>query len=470
MADYDVVIQEDRGITIEVTQGLQGPQGDPGPQGPQGPQGLVGPTGATGVRGVDGQPGPQGPQGPVGNTGPQGPVGPRGDTGATGPQGPTGLTGPAGPQGIQGPAGPKGDTGLTGNTGPQGPQGIQGVKGDTGDTGPQGIQGIQGVAGPKGDTGDTGPQGIQGPAGPQGPQGIQGPTGPAGADGVSNHSLLTNLSADDHTQYLNNTRGDARYYGKTTVDTMVAGVLPTQTGNSGKYLTTNGTTASWASVGGSSIAAQFELREDMMDYWYVSNPGGSYVQSPNGRWEVGGPGVSQAPNAGSYGNVLGCASVSHVFVIGTTQLRSSVNVFPWTASLPSYLGFTFSERTRIYNADAGIVFRFGLIQSPQATNPLGLFFEYNESVGVYQCRYNNGTNIGTFNTSVNRSSVFDKFDIVYDAVAQTATFKINGTTVHTTAFVLSDTQARVINSATSTSSLYGLMYIDYIHFVMNVAR
>lgn len=41
MADYDVVIQEDRGVTVEITQGLRGPKGDKGDTGPQGPQGLT---------------------------------------------------------------------------------------------------------------------------------------------------------------------------------------------------------------------------------------------------------------------------------------------------------------------------------------------------------------------------------------------------------------------------------------------
>ena len=68
------------------------------------------------------------------------------------------------------------------------------------DLGPQGIQGVQGVAGPAG---------VAGPIGPQGPQGIQGATGATGAAGAS---------------------------------------FPTQTGNSGKFLSTDGTSTSWASV------------------------------------------------------------------------------------------------------------------------------------------------------------------------------------------------------------------------------
>ena len=192
--------------------------------GPQGPKGDVGDTGATG---------PTGPQGPTGPTGPQGF---QGDTGATGPQGDTGLTGA---------------TGATGATGPQGIQGIQGdigpqgIQGDTGATGPQGIQGLTGATGA---TGATGPQGIQGDTGATGPQGIQGIQGPAGADSdmlaANNLSELTNFATARSnlglvigTDVLAPT-GDGS--GLTGID-----ALPTQTGNTGKFLTTDGSTASW---------------------------------------------------------------------------------------------------------------------------------------------------------------------------------------------------------------------------------
>jgi hypothetical protein len=82
-------------------------------------------------------------------------------------------------------------TGVTGPTGPQGPQGLTGA---TGPAGPQGPQGIQGA------TGLTGPQGIQG---------IQGATGATGAVGAT---------------------------------------FPTQTGNAGRFLSTDGTSTSWAAV------------------------------------------------------------------------------------------------------------------------------------------------------------------------------------------------------------------------------
>ena len=138
---------------------------------------------------------------------------PRGDVGATG------ATGPQGEQGIQGIQGIQGETGATGATGPQGEQGIQGIQGETGATGAQGPQGIQG------ETGATGPQG---------PQGIQGETGATGAGvnaGGTTGQVLTKASATDY---------DTEW---TTID-----ALPDQTGNSGKYLTTDGTDASWAVV------------------------------------------------------------------------------------------------------------------------------------------------------------------------------------------------------------------------------
>ena len=98
----------------------------------------------------------------------------------------TGATGATGPQGIQGEVGP---------------QGIQGVKGDTGDTGPQGEQGIQGI-----------------------------PGGGVNAGGTTGQVIAK----------LSNTDYDT---GWVTFD-----ALPSQSGNDGKYLTTDGATASWATV------------------------------------------------------------------------------------------------------------------------------------------------------------------------------------------------------------------------------
>lgn len=58
-----------------------------------------------------------------------------------------------------------------------------------------------------------------------------------GGGGVTDHGELTGLADDDHTQYLNNTRGDARYYTKAQVDTSLSGKAATSHNHDDRYLT-----------------------------------------------------------------------------------------------------------------------------------------------------------------------------------------------------------------------------------------
>lgn len=51
--------------------------------------------------------------------------------------------------------------------------------------------------------------------------------GGGGEGGVTDHGALTGLADDDHAQYLNNARGDARYYTKAQVDTSLSGKAAT---------------------------------------------------------------------------------------------------------------------------------------------------------------------------------------------------------------------------------------------------
>jgi hypothetical protein len=129
------------------------------------------------------------------------------------------VTLPQGPEGPPGPEGPQGPQGDPGADGADGLDGAQGPKGDTGDTGPQG---------PIGPIGPEGPEGPEGPQGPIGPEGPEGPEGPPG--GVTDHGLLNGLDDDDHPQYHNDARGDARYVnvaGDTmTGDLKLSGTVP----------------------------------------------------------------------------------------------------------------------------------------------------------------------------------------------------------------------------------------------------
>lgn len=102
--------------------------------------------------------------------------------------------------------------------------------------------------------------------------------------GVTDHGALTGLADDDHPQYLNNARGDARYYTQSQVNTSLSGKVDTtdarltdtrvptddtvstiklqsdsvtepklaisNTPTTGQILSWNGTTLAWANSGG----------------------------------------------------------------------------------------------------------------------------------------------------------------------------------------------------------------------------
>jgi len=109
---------------------------------------------------------------------------------------------------------------IAAGTGAQGIQGSQGIQGTQSLQGTQGIQGLQGLQG-GGFNQSQGVQGIQGTQGVQGTQGLQGSQGTQGVQG---------------TQGLQGVQG-------------IQGLgLPTQTGNAGKYLYTDGSATSWVTA------------------------------------------------------------------------------------------------------------------------------------------------------------------------------------------------------------------------------
>lgn len=61
---------------------------------------------------------------------------------------------------------------------------------------------------------------------------------PTGGSGTSDHGELAGLGDDDHPQYLNTARGDARYYLKSQVDTALAGKAAA--GHTHPYVATGG--------------------------------------------------------------------------------------------------------------------------------------------------------------------------------------------------------------------------------------
>ena len=182
-------------------------------------------------------------------------------------------------------------TGVTGPTGPQGPQGIQGLTGSAGPTGAQGIQGVTGASG--GITLTVTNSGS-------GSYTINGSSNPT-LSFIRGHRYVINVSAAGHPFWIQTISGaysagnvystgvtnggtdngtiifevpfnaPQLYYvcqyhssmaGSITVSdlgpqgpqgiqglTGATGVsFPTQTGNTGKFLSTDGTSPSWASV------------------------------------------------------------------------------------------------------------------------------------------------------------------------------------------------------------------------------
>lgn len=138
---------------------------------------------------------------------------------------------------------------------------------------PKGDQGIQGEKGEKGDKGDTGPQGfpgrdgkdgIVGYNGRDGRDGLNGKDGKDGLDGVGVANAYIDFDNSLVIVLTNGNEINAGFLTQETKDAVIANfkqgaqtlneLLPSQTGNSGKFLTTDGTNVSWADVsGGGSV-------------------------------------------------------------------------------------------------------------------------------------------------------------------------------------------------------------------------
>lgn len=161
--------------------------------------------GDKGDRGEDGKDGKQGPKGERGERGPAGPIGPIGPMGFIGPKGKDGKDGKDGasaeevlvlfeeivdiPELIQEEIGKL-------------PMGIGG--GGAGRLDVQDLPGYKSAS-----VGQV--FGIL-------PSGRAGFINQSGGGGTSDHGALTGLSDDDHSQYHNDTRGDARYYTQTQLN------------------------------------------------------------------------------------------------------------------------------------------------------------------------------------------------------------------------------------------------------------
>ena len=299
--------------------GPTGPTGT-GPTGPTGPTGIVGPTGpgvgATGPTGPTGSTGPTGPTGPTG-LGPTGPTGAGGPTGpGVGATGPTGSTGPTGPTGL-GPTGPTG-VGPTGATGPTGQAGPTGPAGGGGGSGT--VTSVQASGGSTGLTFSGGPITTAGTLTLGGTLDVDsGGTGQTAIPttgqlliGNGTGFNLARLTAGSNVTITNGvgtitiaaaaasagvssitfagtgltpstaTGGDVTVAGvlqidnggtgETTREAATNALLPPQPGQSGKYLTTNGSSASWGTISGSGTVTSVQLASNVTGLTFTGGP------------------------------------------------------------------------------------------------------------------------------------------------------------------------------------------------------
>lgn len=110
--------------------------------------------------------------------------------------------------------------------------------------------------------------------------------------------LVSSLARSDHTGTLTVANGGT---GQTTANAAVNALLPSQTGNSGKYLTSNGTNTSWGAVTGGSaftVSATAPSSPVVGDSWYDTDDAALLVYINDGntsQWvEAGSPSVGAA--------------------------------------------------------------------------------------------------------------------------------------------------------------------------------
>lgn len=138
---------------------------------------------------------------------------------------------------------------------PVGPQGLQGEKGE---------QGVKGETGAPGKNGKDGKDGVNGLNGANGINGADGKDGKDGLDGVGVQNAYIDF---DNSLVIVLTSGqeiNAGFLSQETKDAVVATfkqgaatlneLLPVQTGNTGKVLTTDGENTYWATPSGSGGA------------------------------------------------------------------------------------------------------------------------------------------------------------------------------------------------------------------------
>jgi hypothetical protein len=243
--------------------------------------------------------------------------------------------------------------------------------------GRDGINGTDGRDGKDGKAGRDGAKGDKGDAGQNGRDGVD------GADGISvtsaridfDGSLIITLSSGvelnvgevvapdlaERIKVITNGGGTSQSVLDTlaSLQTQINNLIPSQTGNSGKYLTTNGTALSWASIAGGGLSYQgtwnastntptLASSTGVNGYYYIVATAGSTNLDGITDWQIGDwllfngtvwQKIDQSNLVTSVAGRTGAVTLSNTDISGlgtmSTQNASSVTITGGTATLTS---------------------------------------------------------------------------------------------------------------------------------------
>ena len=243
--------------------------------------------------------------------------------------------------------------------------------------GRDGINGTDGRDGKDGKAGRDGAKGDKGDAGQNGRDGVD------GVDGVSvtsaridfDGSLIITLSSGvelnvgevvapdlaERIKVITNGGGTSQSVLDTlaSLQTQINNLIPSQTGNSGKYLTTNGTALSWASIAGGGLSYQgtwnastntptLASSTGVNGYYYITATAGSTNLDGITDWQIGDwllfngtvwQKIDQSNLVTSVAGRTGAVTLSNTDISGlgtmSTQNASSVTITGGTATLTS---------------------------------------------------------------------------------------------------------------------------------------
>jgi hypothetical protein len=242
--------------------------------------------------------------------------------------------------------------------------------------------GRDGIDGKDGRNGKDGKNGRDGAKGDRGERGQDGRDGVDGVDGVSvsnanidfDGSLIITLSTGvqinvgevvapdlaERIKVITNGGGTSQSVLDTlaSLQTEIDNLIPSQTGNSGKFLTTNGTSVSWASVaGGLSYQGTWNANTNtptltssvgVNGYYYITDVAGSTNLNGITDWQIGDwllfngsvwQKIDQSNLVTSVAGRTGAVTLSNTDISGlgtmSTQNASSVAITGGTATLTS---------------------------------------------------------------------------------------------------------------------------------------